>query len=277
MAVPLFAYIAVFLSGLVFGSFFNVAIYRWPQEDRKEREWVMTPSHCPSCGAQIRWYHNIPLFSYIILRGKCFDCKAPISWRYPAVELTTALLWLASIWITAHYGLPNVPAASITWIHLLFVLLFVSMFFLTIVIDAMTQIIPDEISIAVFVGAWAFLLACHGATISPGWLSSLIGMFALSVPFFIFAYFGGMGMGDVKLVAGIGALLGWQLAIVSAAVAIFSGGLIAIILIVVLKAIGKYRKGIPIPFGPYLALGALVAMFWGVLIKDWYLGLFLPH
>jgi leader peptidase (prepilin peptidase)/N-methyltransferase len=125
----------------------------------------------------------------------------------------------------------------------------------------------------VFVGAWGFLFAT-AAPISPGWQSSLIGMFALSVPFFIFAWFGGMGMGDVKLAAGLGALLGWKLTIVSAAVAIFSGGLIAIALIVVLKALGKYRRGIPIPFGPYIALGALATLFWGDHIKDWYLGLF---
>jgi len=274
MAVPLIAYIAVFLSGLVFGSFFNVAIYRWPQEDRKEREWVMTPSHCPSCGAQIRWYHNIPLISYIMLGGKCFDCKAPISLRYPAVEAGTAVLWLSSFWLTAHYGLANVPAESITWIHLLFVLLFVSMFFLTIVIDAMTQIIPDEISIAVLAGAWIFLFASSGASVSPGWLASLIGMFVLAVPFFIFAFFGGMGMGDVKLALGLGALFGWQLVIVSGALAIFIGGLIAIALILVLKALGKYKRGIPIPFGPYLALGAMICLFWGDHIRDWYLGLF---
>jgi leader peptidase (prepilin peptidase)/N-methyltransferase len=267
-------YALVFLAGLVFGSFFNVAIYRWPQEDRKEREWIMTPSHCPKCGAQIRWYHNIPLFSYIALGGKCNDCKSPISWRYPAVELGTALLWLASVWLTVTYGLAGVEAADISWVHLLFVILFVSMFYLTIIIDAMTQIIPDEISIALFIGAWSFLFACAGATLSPGWQSSLIGMFALAALFFIFAWFGGMGMGDVKLAAGLGALFGWQLTVVSAAVAIFSGGIIAIILIVVLKALGKYRRGIPIPFGPYLALGALVTLFWGDHIKDWYLSLF---
>ncbi|MDQ3024717.1 MAG: prepilin peptidase, partial [bacterium] len=93
-------YILIGILGLVFGSFFNVAIYRWPLEDKKEREWVKTPSRCPKCGTPIRWYDNIPLFSWLILlHGKCRACKAPISWRYPLVEAGTSVLWLLTAWL----------------------------------------------------------------------------------------------------------------------------------------------------------------------------------
>ena len=264
--------------GLVFGSFFNVAIYRWPQEDPKEHEWVRTPSHCPKCGQQIRWFDNIPLISYFfLLRGKCRDCHAPISIRYPLVELVTACIWLLTTWLVDHYGLsfhtPGIP----TYWHLAFTLFFASLYFLTVFIDFETQLIPNEITIAHFAGAWLFVGYCayaHVPGISPGWQSSLIGMFVLSAFFFILAYFGGMGFGDVLLAIGLGVLFGWKLVIATGFLAVLMGGVVAIVLMTVMFIRRNYRKKVPIPFGPYLAVSAYICMFAGHQMISWYLGLF---
>jgi leader peptidase (prepilin peptidase)/N-methyltransferase len=269
-------YAVLFLLGLCFGSFFNVAIYRWPNEDPKEREWVLTPSHCPRCKARIRWYDNIPLISFIVLRGKCRDCQAPIHWRYPAVELGTALLWLVTAWLVTHIGLSNVSSDSVSYWHIGFAILFASLYLLTIIIDFRTSLIPDQITITHFVFAWVFMLVCSGVTISPGWVSSLIGVFVLSLFFLIFWYFGGMGLGDVFLAAGFGVLFGWQLVIVVGFVGILLGGLVAVGVIAYLTARGKYRRGIPIPFGPYLAISAFFCLFWGQRLLDWYMGFLTP-
>lgn len=271
-----FMYAVIFLLGLCFGSFFNVAIYRWPQEDPKEREWVRTPSHCPHCGKRIKWYDNIPLVSYVVLRARCRSCQAPIHWRYPAVELGTAVLWVVTAWFVTHAGLSNVAVSAITLWHVVFAIIFASLYLVTCVIDFQTSLIPDQITIAHFVAAWAFLFVCQGATISPGWLPSLIGMFVLSIFFLIFWYFGGMGLGDVFLAVGFGVLFGWKLVIVVGFVGILLGGAVAIAVVIALMAQGKYKRGIPIPFGPYLVISAYICLFWGQTMLDWYLGFFKP-
>jgi prepilin signal peptidase PulO-like enzyme (type II secretory pathway) len=267
-------YAVIFVLGLIFGSFFNVAIHRWPQEDPKLHEWVRTSSHCPKCGARIRWYHNIPLISYILLGGKCRDCREPIHWRYPAVELGTALLWLGTAWLVTHLGLSGVGIENQSGWHIAFALLFASLYMLTVIIDFATGLIPDEINIAQFAGAWLFLLLCCGHTISPSWQSSLIGMFVLSLFFLILWYFGGMGLGDVLLAVGFGVVFGWQLVVAVGFLGIILGGIVAIVMIAVLLARGKYQRGIPIPFGPYLAVAAYICMFVGHNLIEWYLSFF---
>jgi leader peptidase (prepilin peptidase)/N-methyltransferase len=267
-------YVIIALLGLCLGSFFNVAIYRWPREDPKEREWIRTPSHCPHCKTRIRWYDNIPLLSFALLRGKCRACGAPISWRYPAVESGTAVLWLITTWLVARFGLTGIePAAQTPW-HLVFALLFASLYLLTVIIDAETKLIPDEITVAQFVGAWLFLWLCHGATISPGWQASLIGMFVLSLFFLVLWFFGGMGLGDVFLAAGFGVLFGWKLVVVVGFLGVLLGGLVAIVTIAALWVRRKYKPGRQIPFGPFLAVGAYACLFLGNQVLEWYLGLF---
>jgi leader peptidase (prepilin peptidase)/N-methyltransferase len=267
-------YAFIFVLGLAFGSFFNVAIHRWPQEDPRQREWIRTPSHCPRCGARIRWYDNVPLLSYVVLSGKCRDCHAPIHWRYPAVELGTAVLWLLTAWLVAHVGLSGVGPADTTGWHVAFALLFASLYLLTVIIDFATSQIPDEITIAHFGGAWLFLWVCHGQTISPGWQSSLIGMFVLSAFFLVLWLFRGMGLGDVFLAIGLGALFGWQNVIAVGFLGVLLGGIVGVVLMVTLLMAGKYRRGIQIPFGPYLAIAAYLCLFAGNELVDWYLGLF---
>ncbi|MCH7472883.1 prepilin peptidase [bacterium] len=267
-------YVPACILGLVFGSFFNVAIHRWPKEEPKEREWIRTPSRCPKCSANIRWYDNIPLLSFILLRGKCRDCSAPISWRYPAIELGAALLWMLTIYLVSHFGLSGLDPAQLSMWHYVFAIYFASLLMLTVIIDFETGIIPDEISIGFFAGAWLFIWICSGQTISEGWLSSLIGMLALSTFFFVFCIFGGMGFGDVKLAVGLGALFGWKLTIAVAFLGILLGGVVATALVVVLLIQRRYRRGIPIPFGPYIAVSAYICMFFGWSLANWYLSFY---
>jgi len=267
-------YVVIAALGLCLGSFFNVAIHRWPSEDPKEREWVRTPSHCPHCRARIRWYDNIPILSFALLRGRCRACGAPISWRYPAVELGTAVLWTVTTWLVAQYGLTGIEPTSQTAWHIGFALLFASLYLLTVIIDAQTKLIPDEITVAQLVGACLFLWLCHGATISPGWQASLLGMFVLSLFFLVLWYFGGMGLGDVFLAAGFGALFGWKLVIVVGFLGVLLGGVVAIVTMGTMLIRRRYKRGLQIPFGPFLAVAAYVCLFLGYDLLEWYLGLF---
>src|SRR5690349_15300314 len=113
----------------------------------------MTPSHCTSCGAKIAWYDNIPLLSWLLLRGKCRNCKAPIHWRYPVVELSNSLIWLGTAWLVKNVGFSGVAPQDITGWHIFFAIVIASLCFLTIVIDGMTTLIPDEINVSFFVCA----------------------------------------------------------------------------------------------------------------------------
>jgi len=281
MQVDAWGYAALFVLGLVFGSFFNVAIYRWPNEDPHEREWVRTPSHCPHCKHPIRWYDNVPLLSFVLLRGRCRHCHALISWRYPAVELGTALLWMLTAWLVSRFGLTGVEVSRLTAWHYVFAVYFASLYMLTVVIDLQTLEIPDEITIANFAGAWLFMLACRGNTVSPGWLSSVIGMLVLSGFFYLLTLLarrqgGAMGLGDALLSIGLGALFGWKLVIAVGFVAVLLGGAVAIPILAWLLLTRRYRGlgAHPIPFGPFLALSAYACMFWGWDLVGWYIRTF---
>lgn len=249
----------VFLFGLVVGSFDNVAIYRIP-----EGESVITPrSFCPSCETTIAWYDNIPLVSYIILRGRCRHCGQPISPRYPLVELCSGLLFLA---VFAKSGfawsdelLPN--------LFMVTVLLIVS------VIDLREQIIPNKIilpSMAIALAAVGTIALFRG---DAGYIyDKLLGFAAGGVPLGLLALAipKGMGMGDAKLAAFTGLFLGWR----SQVIAFFFAFLLGAIAGVAMMAAGKKGRKSRIPFGPFLALGTVLALFWGEPIWSFYRGLF---
>jgi leader peptidase (prepilin peptidase)/N-methyltransferase len=266
-------YAVIFLFGLLFGSFFNVAIHRWPKEDPKEREWVKTPSHCPKCGSPIKWYDNIPIVSWLLLGAKCRNCKAPISWRYPLVELGTALLWLLTAWLTATRGFTGVPLSEINAWHLVFAIVLASLYLLTVIIDLETQLIPDEITVPHFLVAWAMVFICFESSISSSWHSSLIGMFALSACFAVFSLLNAMGWGDVLFALGMGVIFGWPLVMAVGLLGIFMGGIVGLIIILVLIARKRYKMGLPMPFGPFLAIASYICLFWGIDIVNWYLKL----
>ena len=246
------------LVGLALGSFMNVCIYRIPLE----KSIIRPSSSCPNCGKKIRFYDNIPLISYLLLLGRCRHCHHPISWRYPAVEAITGLLSLA---LFIRYGL--------SFQYLLF-LLFAATLVTISFIDLDHQIIPDVLSIPGIVAGLA-------AAFIPGnvsWFDSIIGIIGGGGTLFLVGLVyekltgkQGMGGGDVKLLAMIGAWMGWRSLPFVLLVSSLTG---AIIGSVFLLAAGKgYR--VRIPFGPFLSLGALFYIFFGPQLTNWYISLLL--
>jgi leader peptidase (prepilin peptidase) / N-methyltransferase len=240
---------AFLIAGLLIGSFLNVVIARVP-----EGRGLWRPgSACPGCGAAIAWHDNIPILSFLALRGRCRACSVPIPWRYPIVEALTAALFAAAAW---RFG-PTLDA--VTAAALLAGLVAIT------VIDLERQIIPDVISLP---GILAGILA-NLATGRLPWLESIMGVLVGGGVFLaiILVSGGGMGGGDMKLGAMLGAFLGWKVVLLSMLVAVVAGGALAVALI----ATGVRGRKDPIPFGPFLALGGAVGLFWGERVLQWYL------
>lgn len=238
-----------FLLGAAVGSFLNVVIVRLP----KRESLVIPASHCRHCGAPIRWFDNVPILSFLALRGRCRACRVSIAWRYPVVEAATAGLFSLAAW--------RIGAR----IELLPALLFLCALVVITAIDLEHQLIPDRITLpGILFGLVANLLTARVSLVDSG-----IGILIGGGIFFLVILLsgGGMGGGDMKLGAMIGAFLGWKLALLTIFFAVFVGGAIATAL---LLAGVKGRKD-PVPFGPFLALGAVVNLFWGAEILRWYL------
>ncbi len=250
--------ILVILIGLALGSFLNVCIYRIPQ-----RKSILLPSSfCPKCGAKIRFYDNIPLLSYIFLKGRCRDCKTKISVQYPLVEfITSALLVLAYL----RFGLSwDFAARSILILFMI----------LTFFIDLKHRIIPDVLT---FPGIILGFLLSFVVT-SPSVLNSLLGILVGGGMFYLSAILGellfkkeSMGGGDIKLAMMLGAFLGWQNIILVLLLSALLGSLIGGVALFLSKDVKQTRT---IPFGPFLALGAVIAMFAGDAIISAYLKTF---
>ena len=242
--------------GLVIGSFLNVCIYRLPR-----RESVTWPgSHCTECNRPLAWYENIPVASWLALRGRCRTCAEPISPMYPAVEAVTAIVFVAGYLI---YGMTLLLAAR---------LLFACAMIVLFAIDLRHHILPNVITVPGIVVGFALSLL-----LPPGWLDSLIGLiagggvlFAIAEIYFRLRGIEGLGMGDVKMLAMIGAFLGWQLMLVTLVFASFSGSLIGLGII----AAGRGGMKAALPFGTFLAVGALVAAVAGDPLLTWYLGFY---
>jgi leader peptidase (prepilin peptidase)/N-methyltransferase len=245
------ALVPVVTFGLVIGSFLNVVIARLPER----RSLWMPGSTCPGCGNAIAWHDNIPLVSFVALRGRCRACAAPIPWRYPIVEASTAVLF-AVAWLVFGGDLLEFAVAVV----------FLAALVAITVIDLRHQIIPDAITLP---GVVAGLLASF-ATDRISWVES-VGGIVLGAGLFVAVILlsrGGMGGGDLKLGAMLGAFLGWQAILVALFVAVMLGGLSAVALL----ASGRLARKDAIPFGPFLAIGGAVALFWGEAVLAWYLG-----
>jgi leader peptidase (prepilin peptidase)/N-methyltransferase len=240
--------IGVAVFGLVLGSFLNVVIARLP-----ERRSLWAPrSACPGCGTPIAWYDNVPLVSFAALRGRCRACATPIPWRYPLVEATTAAL-LGGAWLEFGPTLEFVVAAA-----LLAALVAIT------AIDLRHQIIPDAITLpGIVAGVFA-----NVATARVTWQDTALGIALGGGVFFaiIVVSRGGMGAGDMKLGAMLGAFLGWKIALFGLMVAVVVGGASA----VALMALGVRGRKDAIPFGPFLATGGVAALFWGEGVVQWY-------
>ena len=255
----IFFYVLFFVLGAIFGSFGNVVIYRLP----KDLSVVLPRSHCYSCKTPIKWYDNIPILSWFILRGKCRHCGAKFSFRYPLVELITAVLFCLSY----HY-------AGLTW-SLLEYLLFIFGLVVCTFIDLDHMILPDEFTLS------GIVIGLVGAALNPQreFLDALYGvlmgggfLWGLAYVYYLLTKQEGMGGGDIKLLAWIGALLGWKAIPFVIMTSAIIGSVVGLI------AARKQKAGLKtvIPFGPYLALAAVIYLFGGQTIAYWYLGLFLP-
>jgi leader peptidase (prepilin peptidase)/N-methyltransferase len=246
------------LLGLAVGSFLNVVIHRVPDG----RSLIRPGSHCPHCGAAVRNRHNIPVLGWLLLRGRCADCAAPISARYPLVEAGTAALFVA---VTAHFRLSwELPA----YLYLAGVAVALA------AIDLDTMRLPDAIVLPSYGIAIGLLTPAMIA--EHGWAAgtrSLLAAAALCAFYFAIATIHrGMGFGDVKLALLLGlylGFLGWQFLAVGAFAGFLLGGVVGAVLLAAGRATRKTR----IPFGPSMLAGALLAVFAGAPVADWYLGL----
>jgi len=245
------------LLGLVVGSFLNVCIHRLP----KGESVVRPVSRCPLCAVPIRWYDNIPLLSFLLLRGRCRACGGRIAWRYPVVEALTGSLFLLTM---LRFGLG---------VRSIFLLIFISGLVVVTFIDLDHEIIPHMVTLpGIPLGLLGSLItrdpspreAAAGALIGAG-LVYLVAVYA-EVAF----QKESMGGGDVNLLAMIGAFLGWRLALLSFFLAVVVGACLSLVLIAT-RALSRKDR---IPFGPFLAFGAVVALFVGDGMIDWYWGLF---
>jgi leader peptidase (prepilin peptidase)/N-methyltransferase len=267
----------IFIFGLIVGSFLNVCIVRLP----RERSIVTPPSHCPQCRASIKFYDNIPVISFLLLRGKCRNCGEPISWQYPVVELLNALLYA---WTVHEFGIGGEAFLLMALCSSLIVITF---------IDFDYQIIPDVITLpGMLVGltlAPFFMSALSGplpfrldlllpnaGPYLTGFLNSLIGLLLGGGPLFALGWaweklrhVEAMGGGDVKLMGMVGSFLGWKGALLTIMLGALAGSIVGLTLIV----LKRHKMEKVIPFGPFLALGSLAAAFYGTDIVSWYLGL----
>lgn len=240
----------ILILGAIFGSFYNVIIYRLPLK----QSIVYGSSHCTNCQATIKPYDLIPIVSFLVLRGKCRNCKASISLRYPLIELITAL---------SFYLVYHVTGLSY---ELIIGLVLASLLIIIAVIDIDTMEIYDRFHIFILI------LALINLFITPLPLfEHIIGFFIISLPFYIIAHVtGGIGGGDIKLIAVAGFLLGYKATLIAFFIGIVIGGIIAIYLLMTKQ---KERKSM-IAFGPYLCIGIYFAYLYGNQIFNWYLGLF---
>lgn len=274
----------VFIFSLLVGSFLNVVIYRVPvmmrrgweleiaefQEDTKQLKkldseppfnLVKPDSTCPQCGHKIRAWENIPVISWLVLRGKCSNCKNPISVRYPVIELSTALLSAAVAWQYG-WGIEGLALVAFIWL----------MVSLTM-IDIDTQLLPDSMTLPLLWAGLLLNLTETFVTLDQAVIGAAAGYLTLWSVYWLFKLATGkegMGFGDFKLFAAFGAWFGWA----SLPLIILLSSLVgAVIGIGMILFLGRDRQ-IPIPFGPYLCGAALVYIFWGDFIMNWYLGSF---
>lgn len=250
--MELFNVIIFFILGTVFGSFYNVVGLRVPRKIFLQSE----RSICPKCEKTLNWYELIPIYSYILQKGKCRGCQHSISIIYPLIELLTGVSFVLCYW---HFGLT---------IDLIFALVITSLAVIVIVTDLSTYLIPNRILL--FFLPW-FILFRLIIPVDPWWspiAGAVIGFSLILV--IIVASKGGMGAGDMKYFGVLGIAFGYQGILLVFLIATFFGALINLILLV----LGKVTRKSKIPFGPYISLATLTVLFWGEALITWYIELF---
>ena len=248
------AYTFSFLFGAVVGSFLNVVILRLPDDDQSI---VFPGSHCPKCGTDLHWYENIPILSYLVLAGKCRSCKTKISAQYPVVELCMGLLSLA---LFNRFGMS---------FESLFYFVFLAALLVIIFIDIHHQIIPDVISLPGIVIGFAGSFINSQVSWQQSGIGILVGggiLYSIAFGYYLLTKRDGMGGGDIKLLAMIGAFLGWQSLLFVVFFSSLTGSVVGIGAMLKQGKGGKTR----IPFGPFLALAAMSYLFFqDTIMKLW--------
>ena len=243
-------------AGLMVGSFINVCIYRLP----RGQSIAWPPSYCTACRRSLRWFENVPVLGWLLLGGRCRTCGERISFVYPVIELVTPATFLLQYW---QFG----------WQSLLVVrLVFVCAMLILFVIDLRHRILPDVITLpGVFVGIVASFV------FEPGWFDAVVGaaigagsLLAIAEVYYRVRGEEGLGMGDVKMLAMIGAFLGWQLTLTTVIIASLTGALVGGIMVSFDRANMKY----PLPLGSFLAASAVIAAHVGQPLVEWYLGFY---
>ncbi len=248
---------AVFILGLMIGSFLNVCIHRLPQS----KSIVHPGSMCPKCGREIRFYDNIPVLSYIWLKGKCRNCKSPISPRYPLVEILTGLM---AVGVFLKYGLTVQSLIYFIFVCVLLVITF---------IDIDHRIILDIITlpgIFIFFAASFFLPEISMVESISGILLGGGSLLAVAWGYFLLTRKEGMGGGDIKLLAMMGAVMGWKGVLFT----LFASSLVGSVVGIAVMAATKKDMKLAIPFGPFLSIGAMAYVFFGFQFVSWYFNLF---
>jgi leader peptidase (prepilin peptidase)/N-methyltransferase len=256
MTVEAIGLVAIGILGLAVGSFFNVCIHRLPRRDSI----VRPASSCPHCGYVLRWFDNVPVLSYVLLRGRCRKCKAGISLRYPIVEIATAAVFVA------HYLVFGPDIILVPR------LVFASAMIVLFAIDLEHHLLPNVITLPGIVVGLLF-----STMLPPGLVDALIGVVAgggvlwlVGEAYYRYSGQEGMGGGDVKMLAMIGAFLGWQLMVLTLVLSSILGSVVGLLVIAFKRGGLKYA----LPYGTFLALAALVSSLFGRQIVDWYLGFY---
>ena len=278
-AYPPLLYLVVVLAGLCVGSFLNVVIYRLPK--MMEAQWrvecalleerepppvevfnlMQPPSRCPSCATPIRAWQNVPVASWVALGGKCAKCKAPISFRYPAVEIAAGLLAALMAW---KFGATFALAGALVFAWALLALTF---------IDLDTQLLPDDITLPLLWAGLLFNLNGTFVSLSSAVIGAVSGYLLLWLVYWAFRLIAkkeGMGYGDFKLLGALGAWMGWQVIPFVVLVSATGGAIVGGIMLYLSRRGMETR----IPFGPYLALGGLAGLLFGKAAVIWWIGYF---
>ena len=254
--MTLWVVLGFFIAGLLIGSFLNVCIYRLPRGES-----ILWPgSRCTACGRQLAWFENIPVVAWAAQRGRCRSCGAAVSSQYPIVELVTGILFAGALTV---YGFTPLLAVRLAFGCALIVLF---------AIDLEHQILPNVITLPGIIAGFVASLF-----LPPGWWSSLVGillgggvLFAIAEAYYRVRRQEGLGMGDVKMLAMIGAFLGWQLTLLTLVFASFAGSAVG----VGLMATRRGTMQAALPFGTFLALGAIAAALIGEPLLAWYLSFY---
>jgi len=246
------------LYGLLIGSFLNVCIYRIPREESI----AFPSSHCPNCNTGLKWYDNIPVFSYLTLLGKCRYCGEKISPQYPIIELLNAIIYLI---IYSHFGFS---------LELFFYAIIFSLLIVISIIDLQDMIIPDILVVLILGTTIIYKFVSYLLYNNHLDLLNSLGGLVLSALLFIIIILvskGGMGGGDVTLIGALGFILGIKMIFLTIFLSFILGAIISIILLIT-KIKGKKD---PIPFGPFIILGFTITVFWGTELINWYIDMFL--